>query len=464
MRKIIIPFFCILFLFSSSAYPFWIWSPKTQKWKNPKYSALATPYLQFKEGEKYFGEKKYKEAYDAFKKLIIHYPDAQEAAEAQYYLGMCLEQLEQPYQAFLEYQKVIDSYPNSKRINEVVERQYKIGEYFLNREPKQWLGVSLYDFVEHPSIEIFKKIVEKVPYSSYATLAEYKLGLLFLQLGRYDEARDAFQKVIDDYPESEWAMPAKYQLAIATAKASPGIGYDSTSLEEASARLNEFIKKHPDAQISAQAEEQLKGIRNREAKKNFDIAQFYEKQEKYDSALTYYKIVINNYADSGYYLSSLERIKELSELVEGKITKKELIKRNQQALEEEKQKERWQLQEKKYLQKEQRTIQTIEKKKSIVEQKKQKKQKEIEKKKAVAEQKTKLKEKRTMRKKALKKAKPEQKQKNEETAEKSFKEEAKDVSQPPEAQKTPAQVPPADTLPSPSEGNNTETLRADEVK
>ncbi len=319
-------------VFFGNAYSFWIWSPKTKQWKNPKYAPLATPFLQLKEAEKYFQEGNYKEAYTSFKKIILHYSDAQEAAEAQYYLGRCLEGLKKPYQAFLEYERLIDSYPNSQRINEAVERQYKIGEYFLNRQPKQWLGVSLYDFVEHPSIEIFKKIVEKVPYSSYAPNAQYKLGLLFLQLGRYEEAREAFQKLIDNYPESQWATPAKYQLAIATAKSSFGIDYDSTNLKEAERRLDEFIKKHPEAQISLEATEHLKELRNREAKKNFEIASFYEKQERYASALVYYKLVAEKYADTDYYLFALEKIKDLNDLLEQKISKKEFIRRSKQFL------------------------------------------------------------------------------------------------------------------------------------
>jgi outer membrane assembly lipoprotein YfiO len=316
---------------SFKAYPFWIWSPKTQKWKNPKYSALAVPYLQYKAALKLFEEEKYKEAYREFKKLLVNYPDAKEAAEGQYYLGRCLEAMDKPYEAFLAYQKVIDSYPNSQRINEVVEREYNIGEYFLNREHKKVLGVSVYDFVDHPAIEIFKRIVDKVPYSQYAPRAQYKMGMVLMELGRYDEARDAFQKLIDNYGDSEWASPAKYQLALATASAFPGAEYDSTYLQEATERLDEFIEDHPEAKISSQAKEQLNTLRNSEAKKNFDIGQFYEKQNKYRSALIYYKKVVDNFPDSDHYAIALERIEDLEELAEEGITKKELIQREKKA-------------------------------------------------------------------------------------------------------------------------------------
>jgi len=325
MKKLII--FLFLVTFSFNAYPFWIWSPKTQKWKNPKYSALATPFLQYKSAVRYFEKDEYKDAYREFKKLLVHYPDSREAAEAQYYLALCLEKFDKPYEAFLEYKKLIDTYPNSQRINEVVEREYSIGEYYLNREHKKWLGISFYDFVEHPSIEIFQTIVNKVPYSEYAPRAQYKTGIILMQLGRYDEARDAFQKTIDNYSDSEWATPAKYQLAIATSKAFPGADYDSSYLKEATERLDEFIKEHPDAQISSTAQDQLKELRNREAKKAFDTALFYENQDQYRSAVIYLNKVVSVYPDSDYYDSALEKTQELGELIDKNITRKELEKK-----------------------------------------------------------------------------------------------------------------------------------------
>jgi len=332
-------------LFSFDAYSFWIWSPKTKEWKNPKSSVLTTPYVQHKEAVKLFESGSFSEAHQAFKKLLVNYPDAKEAAEAQYYLARSLEELGKPYEAFLEYQKLIDSYPNSQRISEAVEKEYNIGEYFLSREHKQLLGMSVYDFVEHPSIEIFKNIVDKVPYSDYASRAQYKLGVMFMQLGRYGEAREAFGKVIDNYSDTEWSAPAKYQLAMAASKEFSGVDYDSSYVKEATARLDEFIKDHPDAQISSEAENQLKGLKNREAKKTFEIAQFYEKQDQYKSALIYYKKVVDNYSGSDYCDVSFEKIKEMSILVKGNITKKDLKRMQQEEEAEAKRREKARLKE-----------------------------------------------------------------------------------------------------------------------
>ena len=306
-----IAIFMVICLFSFNTYSFWIWSAKTKDWKNPKSSLLATPHIQLKEAMKYFDKKEYKQAHKEFKRLLTHYPDAKEAAEGQYYLGRCLEEMSQPYQAFLEYKKVIDTYPNSKRINEIIKRQYDIGIYFLNREPKTWLGVSVYNFVEHPGIEIFKNIVEKTPYSQYAPITQYKLGVLFTQLGYYEEAREAFQKVIDNYPESDWIPSAKYQLAVVVTKGSPGTDYDTTSLKEATRRLDEFIDTYDDGDISSEAKGYLKKLKDQEARKDFETAQFYEKQEKYKAARMYYDLLIKKHPQSEYARFAKERIRGL---------------------------------------------------------------------------------------------------------------------------------------------------------
>ncbi len=412
MRKSII--LLILLLFSFDVYPFWIWSPKTQEWKNPKYAALATPYLQYKQALKSFEEERFKDAYREFKKLLIHYPDAREAAQAQYYLGRCLVKLDKHYEAFKEYQKLIDSYPNSQRINEVVEREYNIGEYFLNREHKKWLGLSLYDFVEHPSIEIFRSIVSKIPYSEYAPRAQYKVGTILVQLSRYEEAREAFQKVIDNYSDSEWAAPAKYQLALATSKASPGADYDSTYLKEAASRLDEFIKSHPEAKISRQAEDQLKMLRNKEAKKAFDTGQFYENQEKYESGIIYYKKVVNNHPDSDYYNLAVEEIEELKELIKGNITKSGLKKREKKEEAEFKRMEKVRLKDEKIREKEKGREEKISKKqeriRKLKERKIQRQQAKLERKEEIKAKKQALREEKIQKKKEIRACKARKKE------------------------------------------------------
>ncbi len=287
---------------------FWIWSTKKKKWRNPAYSSLASPQAQLEKAMKLYNNADYKEAVKEFRKLVLHFPDAKEAPDAQYYVGKCLESLNRPYEAFREYQRVISSYPYSVRIKDIISIEYKIGEYFLSKEKKKWLGVSVDDLFEHPSIEIFQKIIENAPYSEEAKASQYKLGLLYKSLGRYKEAIDTLKDLIEKYPESRWVEPARYQLAIASAKASLGAEYDQELTIEAKKRFSEFVSSHPEAELSSQAYKELDKLKDKEATRYFKIAEFYDKQKNYKSAKIYYHYIIDNYPGTSYQQEAKKRV------------------------------------------------------------------------------------------------------------------------------------------------------------
>ncbi|MBL7070163.1 MAG: outer membrane protein assembly factor BamD [Candidatus Omnitrophica bacterium] len=311
MKRIICLILLFFVLFSGQAYSFWIWTPKSKKWVNPKSMPKPTPEAQFDFAKNLYDLKDYKEARKEFLKLLKAYPESYEASEGQYYIGRIEEEQGRLYEAFLAYQMVIDKYPFSDRIQEIIDREFKIAEDFMSGAKRKALGVPLP--VENPAIEIFSKVVENSTYGPLAAKAQYKLGLLLKGLMRYYEAEDAFNKVINNYPGSEWADASKYQLAVTRAATSRGPSYDQGAAKEAEAQFEEFIKEHPDATLSRQAEKNLQNLREKEAKANYDIAQFYEKQQAYQAARVYYEDVINNYPASDWSVKAVEKLRVMEE-------------------------------------------------------------------------------------------------------------------------------------------------------
>ena len=311
MKKFaILAVFLYVFSLSGPCFGFWIWSPKSKKWRNPKYSPLAAPEAQFQKAMERFEVNDFKTALVEFRKVVQHFADSKQAPEAQYYIGKCYEALGDPYQAFVEYQKVIDSYPYSERISEIVDLEYKIGDYFLNRQRNKWLGIVIDELFEHPSIGIFTKVIENAPYSQAAQASQYKLGLLYKGLGRYEEAIDSFTELIEKYPESKWNEPAKYQLALCSARASLKSDYDQELTQQAKERFEEFLAQNPDAEISEDARKEFDELRNKEAEKFFNIAVFYDKQHDRSSAEVYYKYVMKNYPDSAWAEKANQKLEE----------------------------------------------------------------------------------------------------------------------------------------------------------
>jgi len=156
--------FCLLaafFLFTQASWAFWVWTPETKKWTNPKYAPKESPQEQLKFAITYYEAKDYTTALNEFKKLLKYYSDAVEAPEAQYYTGLCLEELGKYYEAYQAYQKVISKYPFSTRTEDVLQREYIVAQKLLDYRTN-FIGIAMTG--ENAAIEIFKKIIENAPY------------------------------------------------------------------------------------------------------------------------------------------------------------------------------------------------------------------------------------------------------------------------------------------------------------
>jgi len=291
------------------AYPYWIWNPKTGTLVNPKTEAKPTPKEQFEYAMSFYNEKKPEDAKREFRKLLKAYPKSFEASESQYYLGRAEEDQGNLYEAYQSYQRVIDKYPFSERIQEINEREYNIAEKFMQGEKRKAFGVTLP--VENPAIEIFSRVIENSTYGPLAPKAQYKLGLVLKSLLRYYEAEEEFNKVITNYPTSEWAEAAKFQIASVRAATSRGPQYDQGAAVEAKQKFEDFVQEHPDAVLSKEAERQIEKLNEKEAESKYNIALFYEKQKKVNAAKIYYHETIELYPDSPWAKKAMEKLQLL---------------------------------------------------------------------------------------------------------------------------------------------------------
>lgn len=307
MKKLFLPIIIFFTLCTGTAYPFWIWTPKTGAWSNPKDSVKGSPKEQLAVAQALFEDGKYDDARREFKKILKAYPKAVEAAESQYYLGLIEEKQGNLFEAYKGYQLVVEKYPFSERIVEINQREFEIAEKFIAGEKRKALGVALP--VEHPAVEILNTIIENTPFGPLAPKAQYKLGLVYKSLERLSEAEEAFSRVISNYPQSEWVESAKFQLANTKARVSKGPEYDQGAAREAQEQFEDFVKSNPDAELSKEAEKSIGELKEKEAESDFNAGRFYEKQKQYDSALLYYNGIINGNPDSVWAAKALERLR-----------------------------------------------------------------------------------------------------------------------------------------------------------
>ena len=116
------------------------------------------------------------------------------APEAQYRIGTINEEKNDYVEAHKAYQSLIKSYPQSERFEEVIEREYQIGNMFLSGKKGKLLGLDI-----RPSlplaIEVFQKIVAAAPYGAFGEKSQFNLGVAYKKSGSFDESLEAYQNL-----------------------------------------------------------------------------------------------------------------------------------------------------------------------------------------------------------------------------------------------------------------------------
>ncbi|MBI4313779.1 MAG: outer membrane protein assembly factor BamD [Candidatus Omnitrophica bacterium] len=317
MRRRILPLlllFVQLTCLGTEAHAYWVWTPKTGRWINPKTQPKDSPQDQLEYANSFYERKDPKRAVKEYLRLVRHYPKSAQAPEAQFYLGQCYEGMNQPYQAFQAYKKLVEIYPYSARFKDAIARSFAIGEALYEGEkvrPIQPVPVAFPALDK--AVEIFEHIVLQAPYGEFGDKAQFRLGQSLRKLGQYGEALKAFEKVIQEYKQSPLVEDARYNLAFCAKQMSLKPGYDQESTDQAIAWFEEFIQNHRGSELLPEAERSLAQLRTYKAEGIYKVADFYRRQKKWISAELYYRRIISEYSDTPVAGEAVSRLTEMEQ-------------------------------------------------------------------------------------------------------------------------------------------------------
>jgi outer membrane protein assembly factor BamD len=147
-------------------------------------------------------------------------------------------------------------------------------------------------------LKYLKEVQLRYTYSPYATLAELRTGDVFFEQGDYEQAAVEYEEFIKRHPGHQEASYATYQLAISYYRQILSPDRDPTTTREALKWLNIFIEKYPDSPLVAKAEQRVVKCRQRLAKREIYIGNFYNKRKNYKAAVHRYGLVVADYSDT----------------------------------------------------------------------------------------------------------------------------------------------------------------------
>lgn len=307
-------FFLLLSLPAAPSQAYWVWSPEAGKFVNPEEGEQDSAGEQYEYAMKFFRDKDYDKAEEELKSLLKRYRGAKIAPEAQYRLGVIYEEKNDYLKAFEAYKVIIESYPQSARAEEVIERQFKIGNLFLSGKKAKLMGLEILPSLSK-ACEVFESIVKNAPFSAYGDKAQYRLGLARKKQGQFDKAVEAFQAVVDNYPKSELAGEARYQLAETAYQRSNYQGRDERALDAAGSYVDSFLARGPESEAAEKASKLREEIDEKNAEKNYRIGLYYEKTKYLSSAIIYYRDVAKRYPSTRWGSKAQEKLQSLQEPV-----------------------------------------------------------------------------------------------------------------------------------------------------
>lgn len=300
----------LIFLSATTASAYWVWTPETKKFLNPKYAVKDSPKEQYDWAMTFYDAKDYPRAITEFDKLTKSYEFSEYAGMAQYHIGLCYENMGKYYLAFQAYQKAIENFPHLDNVDEIIAREFNIANIYSAKENPKVLGTDIMTPTDRV-VEIYRKIVDNAPYGKLADESLFNMGAALKTAERYDEAIPAFQKILDEYPDSKFTERARYEVAYCAYKASLKPAYDQESTDKAIKAFSEFSADNKDLQLTQEADKTIQRLKDKAAEKSLQTAQFYEKINKKESAIIYYKDIINRYPDCSYIALANTRIEEL---------------------------------------------------------------------------------------------------------------------------------------------------------
>jgi len=278
----------------------WVWYPQTGRWIDTGELPKETAQLQIDYARSLMTKGDLGKALDETEKFSTFYADSELADENQFLRGEIRMAQGDYLKAAKEFQQVISGYPQSDLYDEVIAKQYEIGDFLYKKGQEQqddwWRLFQTSPFEE--AVEVYGMVIENEPFTDAAAEAQYKTGLCHFTREEYQLAALEYQRVIEYYATSDWVDDASYSLAMCYCKSSLEPAYDQVPSMLAIRAIDTFKARFPGDERGRELDEKRVVMRDRIAMNRLETARFYEKRRQFEAARIYYEVVVDQFPET----------------------------------------------------------------------------------------------------------------------------------------------------------------------
>jgi outer membrane protein assembly factor BamD len=142
---------------------------------------------------------------------------------------------------------------------------------------------------------LLSEVMEKCPGSMSQDTVLLYLGKSWLGMKKPEEAKTEFSRLVRSFPASPLAEEAYFLVGYSAFRASNPSHLDQTSTREAMQTLGNVIDRYPGSRYADSAKIYAAQCADKLAEKEFSNACFYESVNRYESAIVYFKYIIEEF-------------------------------------------------------------------------------------------------------------------------------------------------------------------------
>ncbi len=248
-----------------------------------------------------------------YDKTATRFPFAPSAPKARYRQAQLLEQKGEVLNSFDAYDQFLSRFPGSNLYTTVLARQAAMAQSAADGDVKtSLLGIKTKLNLEK-TIEMLGIVRDQAPKSPSAAKAQYTIGQLYETKKKPKEATAAYRKLVSDQPGSPLAPEALFRIGQILIHESDTGNQNQANIDLAREAFNDYLIQYPGHSRNAEARKIVASLGSRDLQRSFDIAEFYLKTGKSESAKVYYRDIVKHTQSGSLHDKSKARLKEFGE-------------------------------------------------------------------------------------------------------------------------------------------------------
>src|ERR1700722_3572434 len=201
-------------------------------WEHEGVATGTNPAAQLKIAQDLQAKKHYRDAIPAYRRLIKRWPLSSSVQDARFGLAECFSAIGYHYKAFQVYQELVTKNPNTTHFDEVLQRQFAIGNLFLAGGRQKAWGIRWFPSLDR-CVEVDEQVVKNGPYSDVGPESQFRIGLAYEKQRDYLAAVHAYEKLLERYPKLPLAEDAQFQIGWEYKQESARAEYDQNAANQA---------------------------------------------------------------------------------------------------------------------------------------------------------------------------------------------------------------------------------------